>query len=458
MSDFVFLGPSLPVAQAREILPDAAYLPPVQHGDLLRIRAGRGDRVLVIDGLFMMTAPVRHREILDLLADGVTVAGSSSMGALRAAELWPYGMRGVGDVFELYRSGVVEGDDEVAVVHGPAEEEHRLLSEPLVNIRLSLADAAVAGAITSAEGAALLDLARSLPFRARSVRGLRRTATGDLAEVAQRYAAWASEHPRDAKAEDARTLLRMAAADDPRLCPAGPDDRPLENMGNHLLEAWRTRHRGDEAGDRFVPEVRVVTALLAFHPDSPALHRDHVLRELASAGPEVPADRVDAIVLDRLADKGLLDPEAISISGWLSGAERAEPLASQALTMAVRMFGTVFAKPFSDDVLPPALRNDAVRDEARRYVAAALRAANALPHPDPRRPHLRLHFKDEAVDRMLCRIWDCAPEDLYRYAADRGFADLHLLREAVEPHVAWMKFWGPPMFEARPAALLQPVG
>ena len=65
-------------------------------------------------GLFMLKAPVRHLEILALLADGVTVAGSSSMGALRAAELWRYGRRGVGEIFELFRSGVVVGDDEVA--------------------------------------------------------------------------------------------------------------------------------------------------------------------------------------------------------------------------------------------------------------------------------------------------------------------------------------------------------
>jgi hypothetical protein len=40
------------------------------------------------------------------------------MGALRAAELHTFGMVGVGRVFEGYRDGVYEDDDEVAVVHG----------------------------------------------------------------------------------------------------------------------------------------------------------------------------------------------------------------------------------------------------------------------------------------------------------------------------------------------------
>jgi hypothetical protein len=31
----VFLGPSLPIAEARAIVPDATYLPPAQMGDVL---------------------------------------------------------------------------------------------------------------------------------------------------------------------------------------------------------------------------------------------------------------------------------------------------------------------------------------------------------------------------------------------------------------------------------------
>ena len=42
------------------------------------------------------------------------------MGALRAAELHPYGIEGVGaHYFEAYRGGEYEDDDEVAVSHAP---------------------------------------------------------------------------------------------------------------------------------------------------------------------------------------------------------------------------------------------------------------------------------------------------------------------------------------------------
>src|SRR5262249_22679622 len=117
---FVFLGPTLPVGRARELL-DAVYLPPVQQGDVLRL-LGRAPRVIgIVDGYFDTVPAVWHKEILLAMAEGVHVFGAASMGALRAAELHPFGMVGVGRVFECYRDGVLTADDEVAVAHGPGD-------------------------------------------------------------------------------------------------------------------------------------------------------------------------------------------------------------------------------------------------------------------------------------------------------------------------------------------------
>ena len=43
-------------------------------------------------------------------------------------------MRGVGKIFEAFRDGDLEDDDEVAVVHGPAEFGFREISVAMVNI------------------------------------------------------------------------------------------------------------------------------------------------------------------------------------------------------------------------------------------------------------------------------------------------------------------------------------
>ena len=144
----------------------------MRHGDLLSPDLGRGDQVLLIDGLFLQAASVRHREILCLLERGVTVAGSSSMGALRAAELWPYGMRGYGEIFRLYRDGEIDGDDEVAIVHGTREDGYRGYSEPLVNIRIALRDAAADGVLAAGQARLMAELATAMPFRSRSFRAL----------------------------------------------------------------------------------------------------------------------------------------------------------------------------------------------------------------------------------------------------------------------------------------------
>ena len=100
------------------------------------------------------------------------------MGALRAAELHRFGMRGVGEIFRLYRDGAVEGDDEVAVVHGTAEDGYRAYSDPLVSIRIALRDAAAAGISEQRGRRGMLELARAMPFRARSFLALDRAATG----------------------------------------------------------------------------------------------------------------------------------------------------------------------------------------------------------------------------------------------------------------------------------------
>ena len=83
------------------------------------------------------------------MSRGIHVFGSASIGALRAAELLPFGMEGVGAVFDLYRDGILVDDDEVAVAHGPAETGFVSASEAMVNIRQTLRKAERLGVIST---------------------------------------------------------------------------------------------------------------------------------------------------------------------------------------------------------------------------------------------------------------------------------------------------------------------
>ncbi len=145
MTILVFAGPTLPAGEATAQLP-CTVLPPAGQGDIWRaVRRYRPAAIGVVDGVFRGTRAVWHREILWALSEGVHVLGAASMGALRAAELHPFGMVGVGRVFAAYRSGAwpgydepFEDDDEVAVEHAPPELGHVALSTAMVDLRDTL--------------------------------------------------------------------------------------------------------------------------------------------------------------------------------------------------------------------------------------------------------------------------------------------------------------------------------
>ena len=168
----VFLGPSLSLEQARRVL-QANYYPPIRMGDVYRLLATGVGIIAIIDGVFHQSSPVWQREILSALDEGIQVIGGASIGALRAAELAPYGMLGIGAIFCWYRDGLIDGDDEVALLHGDVTSGYRALSEPLVNMRFNLGRACARGLINEAECEELLAEAQRACFTERSWHALR---------------------------------------------------------------------------------------------------------------------------------------------------------------------------------------------------------------------------------------------------------------------------------------------
>lgn len=188
MSVYIFLGPSLAASRAKEILP-AHYLPPVQQGDVLRVLAARPEVIGIIDGYFETTPSVWHKEILLALAEGVHVFGASSMGALRAAELHPFGMVGVGKIFVWYRDGEATGDDEVAVAHAAEDFGYRRLSDAHVDIRDACEAAAARGLIPHELAERLAAISKRTYFAERTYREVARLAADEGADR-RHLAAW----------------------------------------------------------------------------------------------------------------------------------------------------------------------------------------------------------------------------------------------------------------------------
>lgn len=131
----VFVETSLTHQEARSILPNAAYALSIKKGDVIRAIKKGYKRIVIIDGNFSWIPSVWHKEILIALDYGIEVLGASSMGAIRAAELDVFGMKGVGRVYEMYKNEEIDGDDEVAIAYSKFNNAQTI---PLINIRLTL--------------------------------------------------------------------------------------------------------------------------------------------------------------------------------------------------------------------------------------------------------------------------------------------------------------------------------
>jgi hypothetical protein len=163
----------------------------------------------MIDGEFGQSLSVSPNEVLRLLDQGTRVIGASSMGALRAAELYPYGMQGCGWIFDAYRSGLLIADDEVAVTYSPLDLT--ALTVPLVNVRAWLERLESSRVIEGPTARLLLARARRIFYADRTEEHLisiweAAIGADKLREILRASGGRIS----DIKAEDARLALALA--------------------------------------------------------------------------------------------------------------------------------------------------------------------------------------------------------------------------------------------------------
>ena len=135
----IYCGPSLYNAGV-EHWANERWLPPAAQGDVLRgVLEWNPRQIVLLDGTFHQTLSVWLKELMYAMADGVRVIGAASMGAIRAAELWRYGMIGIGEIFEAYREGSIQDDAWVALSYDP--ETYRPLTDPPCGNRQKRLDA-----------------------------------------------------------------------------------------------------------------------------------------------------------------------------------------------------------------------------------------------------------------------------------------------------------------------------
>lgn len=231
----VFAGPSLPPG----LRPDGfEWRPPATAGDLLALLAGPPETVCLIDGYFDGRPAPWHKEILLLLQAGTRVLGAASIGALRAAELDRFGMEGIGAIYRAYRDGRLTGDDEVALAHAPEELDYRPLTEPMIEVRATLAAAIGAGRLTK-------DRAKQIRSAAHTIHFSRRDWPAILAAADAAHLGWLPATAIRLKQQDAQ--LCLAAAHSPRAV-APPPHAPITCFINKLAgEAGVAIHQARRA-------------------------------------------------------------------------------------------------------------------------------------------------------------------------------------------------------------------
>ena len=140
MKTIIFGGPSIN-NDLKARFAKFEFRGPAQQGDIYQAaESTQANRLILLDGYYKTVPAVWHKEVIYAINKGITVVGSSSLGALRAVELEPYGMKGYGRIYQWYRDGILDRDPDVAVTHTSSEDNFRTLTIPVVNVLATIKD------------------------------------------------------------------------------------------------------------------------------------------------------------------------------------------------------------------------------------------------------------------------------------------------------------------------------
>ncbi|WP_406002988.1 TfuA-like protein [Streptomyces sp. NBC_00829] len=418
---YLFVGPTLPDAEDVTRGSAVKILPPVAAGDLLAMRLERGDVVAIIDGYFHQRRAIPHKEIMEVVRGGAGVLGASSMGALRAAELEPFGMRGVGGIFADYRSGVLQADDEVTLVHGTAEDGYPHMSEPLVNIRATLDGAMNAGLCSTDQLRAVVEDLSGITYRDRNYSELGRSMSrvGIPAASAKVMVEYCREHPVDRKREDALELVGLLRAGESAHEGVFPDPEPT-----FYLQGWKTEARNASARD-----AHCLAQILA--PDYPAFHEETVLnwivnccqRECSRSPVQtVAGGRPAELAVQHGAHKGLYAPEPDGLAflpQWTTAHERATLTDTELMSKFLVRSCRIRPGVVHTELLSGAFRRLAAYERAVSLVSRVRELNESARTYRPDFDHRRIAAHQVAA--WLAERWGRPVDELALASHDRGF-------------------------------------
>ncbi|WP_195819956.1 TfuA-like protein [Roseobacter sp. MH60115] len=414
----VFTGPTLHAADVRDVLNDVEVRPPARAGDIYAACQEGASGIGLIDGYFDGVPSVWHKEILFAIARGIPVFGASSMGALRAAELHSFGMIGVGAIFEAFRDGTLEDDDEVALQHGPADLGYVALSVPMVNIRTSLERAVSAGVLEGADASCLVNVSKKMHFPERSWDSLVKQAKEQHPALSlEKLQTWLPTGAVDQKRLDALDMVSTMAY----LRKEAPSP-PAQNFEFQHTAMWETLTRSIEQTG---PSREVLLVLDQLHLD-PNFYADLRRRAASSLLSEQSLDVAQADVgraMTRFrAENRLYTGQALE--SWLAANDLDVSALQDQIADELRLTATIAAhRDAFRRAMIETLKADGsyakLLAEAKRRAVSLDRAG--LSHPEP---------SDLDINPGMLLIWyfeqvrdQAVPDDLAAFIKQNDFAD-----------------------------------
>jgi hypothetical protein len=274
MSDkiLVYLGSSLPLARAREILPEAIYHPPARQGDIVTDVVNLSPNIIIlVDGVFHSNLSVWHKEVVFALQYPHlhAIYGAASMGALRAAELDWVGMIGIGEIYQWYRDGLTEDDSEVALSYAEKDGIYHLQSVPLVDIR--------AGVLHYQREFPNQDVARSAQ---EFFEVMRSTYYADRTEELCQET-WADAHGISFPRIDQKGIDAVQALSNFRQYQSEPKQRPTPENLSRFFQALYERDRKIKINGEAIHQQHIDGYVLLHHPEYERICWDSANQELA---------------------------------------------------------------------------------------------------------------------------------------------------------------------------------
>ncbi|GAB2792370.1 TfuA-like protein [Amycolatopsis magusensis] len=346
----------------------------------------------------------------------------------------PFGMIGAGRIFEMYRDGAIEADDEVAVAHTEAPD-YRSVSEALVNVRYTLDHATKSGLISAEQNAQALAVAKAIPYAWRTWKSITRQADEHgtpLQEAIGRVAEFARADPWAANLKRLDAIEGLAAARDATTSGADLRRQVSACAGG---APWQTAHyknwcrefTGAEVDGFFVSHLDAFRYQQLYEGSFPRLWRNFVLCQIAGTrtGP------LEAAAAAAASDAGVLR-EAIpgrTRRQWLTEAENREFTTSQARTAILVRSARIYL-----ELDTPARLDQDIAGNLPAYrpaVAECLAFNAAVAGRDHTMTPERL--KPARIRAHLGSVWNVPADGLDAAAQDRGFATSEDAVEADRP-------------------------